>query len=128
MNRKNKGTNAERELIHLFWKNNWAAHRVAGSGSSRYPACDVIASNKIRRLAIEAKTSKDPKKYLSNDEVNQLKEFSEMFGAEPWIALRFDRKDWLFMSLEDMKKSENSYMASVELAEAKGLLFEELIR
>jgi holliday junction resolvase Hjr len=128
MNRKSKGSNAERELIHLFWATKeWAAIRVAGSGSMRYPCADILAANKLRRLAIEAKTSKEHKKYLSKEEINQLKEFSGLYGAEPWIAVRFDRNEWLFINIEDLKESEKSFMISLEEAQAKGLLFEELI-
>jgi len=58
MSQKSKGMNAERELIHLFWKSGWAPLRVAGSGVARTPCPDVIAGNGIRRLAIEAKSSK----------------------------------------------------------------------
>ena len=32
MSRKGKGINAERDLIHKFWGNSWAAVRVAGLG------------------------------------------------------------------------------------------------
>ena len=31
---KSKGTRAERELLHLFWENEWACMRSAGSGST----------------------------------------------------------------------------------------------
>ncbi|MBW2967284.1 Holliday junction resolvase, partial [Candidatus Woesearchaeota archaeon] len=37
MNRKAKGLSAERELIHMFWKNGWSALRVAASGAIKYP-------------------------------------------------------------------------------------------
>ena len=59
MSRKSVGINAERELIHLFWSSGWSAVRIAGSGSSHYPSPDLIASNIARKLAIEAKVTKD---------------------------------------------------------------------
>ena len=52
---KKKGINAERELIHMFWAEKWAAIRVAGSGSSKYPSPDILAGNNLRKLAIECK-------------------------------------------------------------------------
>ena len=55
---KRKGTNAERDLIKLFWSVGWAAVRVAGSGSMQFPSPDLLVGNKIRRLAIEVKTTK----------------------------------------------------------------------
>tara|TARA_Y100000310_G_scaffold344598_1_gene458228 strand:+ start:1491 stop:1880 length:390 start_codon:yes stop_codon:yes gene_type:complete len=129
MSRKSKGINAERDLIHKFWATKeWAAVRIAGSGSSRYPSADVLASNRIRKLAIECKTSKEDSKYIPHEEIEQLKEFAEIYGAEPWIAMRFNKTAWHFLALEDMKKTESSYVITKELAEQKGLLFEEIIK
>ncbi len=128
MSRKSKGINAERNLIHKFWSEGWAALRIAGSGSMKYPSADVLASNKIRELAIECKTSNDKNKYLKKEEVSQLKEFSDIFGAEPWIAVKFDRHDWLFINPEDLKDSGNNFLVSLDLAEKKGLSFGELLK
>ena len=128
MSRKSKGINAERDLIHKFWSRSWAAARIAGSGSMKYPSADVLATNKIRKLAIECKTSGDKNRYLTKQEVKQLKEFSKLFNAEPWIAVKFDRHDWLFLSLDDLKKTGNNFLVSLDIAEKKGLLFEELIK
>jgi len=128
MSKKSKGINAERELIKLFAETGkWFACRVAGSGSSRFPSPDIIAGNTLRKLAIECKTSGNKSKYLTKEEVKELKIFSELFGAEPWIAVRFDRTDWLFISIEDLKDTGNNYLVSLEMARNKGLLFEELI-
>ena len=54
--------------------------------------------------------------------------FADSFGAEPWIAVRFDKVKWFFLSIEDLKFTGKYYAASQELAKAKGLLFEELIQ
>jgi holliday junction resolvase Hjr len=127
MNHKSKGSNAERELVHFFWGiPGWSAIRVAGSGSSRFPCPDVLAGNRIRKLAIECKTVKQGNKYLSDEDIIQLKSFSGVFGAEPWIAVKF-RQEWFFLSIEDLKKTEKGYAVSKELAKSKGLIFEELV-
>ena len=127
MSHKSKGINAERELIHAFWAVKWAAIRVAGSGSSRYPSPDVLAGNASRRVAIECKASKDLVKYLTQKEVSELKTFSEIFGAEAWIGMRFNDMKWYFLALEDLRKTGKSLSISVELAKRKGLTFEELV-
>ncbi|MBI4441605.1 Holliday junction resolvase, partial [Candidatus Woesearchaeota archaeon] len=98
-NKKQKGSTAERELIHLFWKQGWAAVRVAGSGSMKYPSPDIVASNALRRLAVECKAVGDDKKYLTQDEIEQLILFSQRFGAEAWLAVRFDNEDWYFFNV-----------------------------
>lgn len=129
MSLKSKGINAERDLIHKFWqKEGWSAIRVAGSGSSKYPSPDILAGNKVRKLAIESKIISEDKKYFSNDDITQLKAFCNIFGAEPWVAIKFKGHEWLFVSLEDLEKTENGYAASASLASRRGLLFEELIR
>ena len=125
---KDKGTDAERELLHMFWSKGWACLRSAGSGSMKYPGPDLIAGNKIRRLAVECKSTKDKKKYLDKHDVEQLREFCDIFGAEPWFAVRFAKTNWLFLSLEDIEKTENGYVIDSKVAERRGLLIDELIK
>ncbi len=125
---KTKGSCAERELIHMFWKEEgWSAHRIAGSGSSKYPSPDVIAGNRRRRLAIECKVTKFDYQYLGKEEVGMLKEFSDIFGAEPWIAVKFNRIGWYFLNPDDLKETEKNLVVKVDEAKNKGLLFDELI-
>ena len=60
MGSKKKGTRAERELIHMFFKSEpWASVRVAGSGSMPFPCPDLVAGNGKRVLAIECKSLAD---------------------------------------------------------------------
>lgn len=128
MSTKSKGINAERELIHLFWSNGWTAIRTAGSGSMKYPSPDILASNIKRKLAIEAKITKDQSKYFTYDEIAQLKEFASKFGAEPWIAVRFKNQDWAFLAIEDLQQTSNNFVVSAELTKLKGLTFKELTK
>lgn len=128
MSRKSKGINAERDLIHKFWSNKWASCRIAGSGSMRYPSADILATNKIRHLAIECKTIKNHCKYMEKEEIEQLKEFAELFNAEPYIAIKFNRQEWLFITLEDLEETNKNFMINIKKAEIKGILFEELIK
>lgn len=127
MSRKSRGINAERDLIHKFWGAGWAALRAAGSGSSQFPAPDIVASNNIRKLAIECKLTTEKKKYFSKKEINELTYFSEKFGAESWVAVKFFHQPWYFLSLEDLEETTSSWAVSIELAELKGLTFEELV-
>jgi Holliday junction resolvase len=128
MSYKSKGINAERELIHLFWSNEWTAVRIAGSGSTKYPSPDVLASNQARTLAIEAKISKDSYRHFAAKEIDELKEFSQKSGAEPWIAIKFNRKGWFFLKIQDLQTTGSNYSISLKLVENKGLAFSELIK
>ncbi len=128
MSRKGKGINAERELVHKFWSVDWACLRIAGSGSSKYPSPDILVGNNVRRLAVECKTTKENKKYFGKEEICALKKFADIFGAEPWIAVKFKGKDWFFVSLEDVEEKGKTFLIDEKIAERKGLLFEELIK
>ena len=127
MSKKSKGINAERELITLLWGHGISACRVAGSGSSHFPSPDIIAGNTLRKLAIECKTSSAEIRYIQKESIDQLKVFANTFGAEPWIAMRFARNNWLFISLDDLKDTGNYFSISLENAKKKGFLIEELI-
>jgi Holliday junction resolvase len=127
MNTKAKGTKGERELVKYFNESQWSCIRTAGSGSSRYPSPDLLAANAIRRLAIECKVTKDKNKYFPEEEIAQLREFSQRFGAESWIGIKFAGEDWYFLMLEDLEKTGTAWSASLELAKRRGLSKEELI-
>jgi Holliday junction resolvase len=127
MNKKAKGSNAERDLIHKFNENGWVAIRSAGSGSQQYPSPDILAGNNLRRVAIECKATADTKKYLTKKEVDELVFFANKFGAEAWIAVKFDRMDWFFINIEDLDQSDKSYSIDIPMAKRKGLSFEQLI-
>lgn len=128
MNRKAKGTNAERELVKIFNESGWGCIRIAGSGSSRYPAPDILAGNALRRLAIECKATKDLKKYLDQEEIEQLRTFSQKFGAESWVAIRFPAEPWYFLTLEDLEKTGAMWSVSLELAQRRGLKVEDILQ
>ena len=128
MSVKSKGINAERDLIHKFWSENIAAIRVAGSGSSKYPSPDILAGTRERKFAIEAKTTKEDKKYLTKEEVNDLKKFSDLFGAEPWIAIKFKSTEWLFLPLTEIAETKKCFLIEKKTTKKKGILFEELIK
>lgn len=127
MNLKKKGIDAERDLIKKFWGSGWAAIRSAGSGSMHYPSPDLLVGKNGRRLAIECKITSSTKKYLPISEINLLDYFSKTFGAESWIAVKFPKIPWSFFTLEDLNQTGKNYVASIELAETKGLSFKELI-
>ena len=128
MSRKSKGINAERDLIHLFWEQNWAASRVAGSGSIKYPSPDVIAGNNVRKVAIECKVTKGRVQYFTKKEIEELQEFCKLFGAEAWVGVKFNSKGWWFMNLEDLDETDKFYVATFDVASRRGLEFLDLVK
>lgn len=127
MSTKSKGSNAEREVLHKFWKEGWACIRTAGSGSISHPMPDLLAGNGIRRVAIECKCISDDTKYFPKKEIQELGAFSRFFGAEAWVGIKFGGKGWFFLNLEDLRETEKGYVADTALCEMKGLSFEDLI-
>lgn len=127
MSKKSKGICAERELIHKFWGNGWSAVRVAGSGSIKYPTPDIVAGNNIRKIVIECKSSKSKYQRLSGKEILELQEFSKIFGAEPWIGVKFSRNQWYFLTVEDLKDTGENYSITMDIAKRRGFSFEEMV-
>ncbi|TAL57692.1 MAG: hypothetical protein EPN86_01565, partial [Nanoarchaeota archaeon] len=124
MGAKQKGTNAERELIHMLWKTGWGGIRVAGSGSIKYPAPDVIAGNGLRRIVVECKSIGGSFVYLTKKEVSELIEFSKAINAEPWIGVRFKQAKWLFIGPEELEETSLHFVVRLKTAELRGLSFE----
>ena len=127
-NKKAKGTAAENELIHQFWKNNWAAIRVAGSGSTKYPSPDLLASCGFRKLVLEIKVVNSIKKYFLEQEIKDLEFFGERFGAESWVGIKFEANQWFFLPTSelDLTKSGNFSISLIDI-KRKGFNFEEMI-
>ncbi|MCB9358516.1 Holliday junction resolvase [Candidatus Woesearchaeota archaeon] len=128
MNTKQKGTTAERDLIHMLQDANWAAFRAAGSGSSRYPCPDIIAGNSMRKVAIEVKATKEKRKYFPKQEIEDLKTFAFQFGSEAWVGIKFQGKGWFFFSLEDLKETKGGFSIGLDDAQLKGFTFDELVK
>lgn len=128
-NRKATGTKAENELIHRFWDNEgWVCVRVAGSGSTQYPAPDLLASRGDKKIVMEVKVVGGVKKYFTGQEIRDLNFFSEKFGAEPWVGVQFEKKQWYFIMTSELSvtKSDNYSISLIDM-KRKGFLFEEMI-
>lgn len=128
MKAKTKGSNAEREIIHAFWEAGWAALRVAGSGSVKYPVPDIIAGNGIRKIAIECKACKSTSKYFEKKEIEELKWFSQIFGAEAFVSIKFNNKGTYFLKIEDLIEKNKSYLADLDIVSKKGKKFIEFVK
>jgi|TARA_Y100000310_G_scaffold339100_1_gene430722 Holliday junction resolvase len=125
---KRKGTLYERELFHLFWKNNWAAVRSAGSGSTPLPAPDILAGNRDKLLAIECKAIKNKSHHFNKKEIDELKLFSNIFGATAIIGMRFNGKGWYFLDVNSLIPNKNgNFTISLNLSEKTGIRFDKLI-
>jgi len=126
---KTKGSNIERELYKKITDSGYRAVRVAGSGMMENADCDLIAGKKgLQKFAIEVKSSKKPVKYISKDQIQRFKDFCEIFGLKPIIALRFSREKWIFISLKNLKECGKNWVITLENAKKKGKEFMKIFR
>jgi|SRR3989344_6709542 len=125
---KKKGSRLERELLEMFFSTGrFAAGRIAGSGSTSFPAPDLVVGGMGRVLAIECKSG-NGRRDINAEQIGELKIFSKVFGAEPWLGVRFDNMPWYFLKLEDVgKTSGKNYFVDKKTALGKGIGFDELI-
>jgi Holliday junction resolvase len=121
MGNKKKGIKAERELFHILWDKEFAVVRVAGSGCMPEPSCDLLAGNGERAFAIEVKTSREKRKYITKEQVSEFIKFSKKFGLQPLIALKFMRTEWLFVYPEHLEDTGKNFAISIEKAKELNL-------
>ena len=127
MGNKEKGANAERELLKMFDVNTWKAVRVAGSGLADESPCDLIAGKSRKKYCIECKTSKDKKRYLDKRQIEDFLIFSEIFGMKPLIAVRFNHEGWFFIKPQKLERTKSKGLAiSLETARKKGKRFGQI--
>ena len=124
MSNKAKGSKAERELVKLFTSHGWRAARVAGSGVNEDSPCDLIAGKSGRRgCAVEAKSSKKNRIYISKRQIEDFIVFSEMFHLISVLAIRFNREGWLFLNPEHLENSGSNWVVSLANAKTNGKRF-----
>ncbi|MGB9707823.1 MAG: Holliday junction resolvase Hjc [Candidatus Pacearchaeota archaeon] len=127
MSQKKRGSDAERELLHLLSSKGFAVARVAGSGMIEETNCDLFAGNGKKKYAIEVKLSSNHKKYLSKEQISGLIEFAEKFGLSPIIAIKFLHKGWWFIEPDKLEKTRKALAISLEEVQKKGKCFDEFV-
>jgi Holliday junction resolvase len=113
----------------MLFDNKWVCLRVAGSGSSTELATDLLAGKGGRVLAIECKSGAKGKRYLKPEQIEELKEFSKKFGAEAWLAVRYDYVGWYFIQPKHLIFTKNGIpVIDSNIVEKKGISFKDLIK
>ena len=103
-----KGTAEERDLVHKLWDRDFAAMRApASGGATKNPLPDVVAGNGKIYLAIEFKTTTKDKIYIDFEQIDALVEFSEKFGATPYIGIKFKYTKWYFIAPDKAERTKN---------------------
>lgn len=125
-----KGDRREREIVNQLDSDGFAVMRAPSSGSATDRELpDVLAGDGERFLAIEAKSSSGDPIYIDGGEVEDLEFFAQKFGAEPRIAVRFDRDDWYFLRVEDMHETDGgNYRVKQREAWNNGRSYEQVVK
>ncbi len=122
-----RGIDAERSLVNILWKNGFAVMRAPSSGSAtKRPLPDIIAGSKKRGLqfVIEVKTTRLETLYVNYDSIHQLLEFSQTFGCEPYLAIRFRglSRNWIFIRPSQLQITKGkNYKITLMEAMATGI-------
>lgn len=110
MSNYSKGAKGENELGDLFSERGYVWTRTAGSGTGNRELPDQTFGKNGHLIVTETKRfGSDNYDYLSKEEVEDLIYFAENFGAEYYVAVRFDYGSWQFLKKEQMKETEKSY-------------------
>lgn len=105
-----KGSKGENELGSIFADHGYVWIRTAGSGTANRELPDITVGKDGHFIVIEVKRwGYQDYGYLEKREVEDLIYFAENFGAEYYIAARFNRKDWQFVKKEEMHETEKSF-------------------
>lgn len=126
MSRYNKGANAERELIRLFWSKGFAVARTAGSGKNRLPMPDLIVLGKGRQIVIEAKAWRNNYLNIRDEQMDELLKWEEVGGAEIFIAWKYPNKGWFFIEPKHFSKKKH-YSISFTKTQKVGVPIDVLI-
>ena len=112
-----KGSAEERDLVHKLWDRHFAAMRApASGGATKKPLPDVIAGN-----------GKMDKIYIDAPQIDALVEFSNIFGATPYLGAKFKHTKWLFLSPEMIQRTKNgNYKVEKDYSLEKALEIDEI--
>ena len=122
--RKRLGSDAERELCHLFINNNFRVIRSAGSGTLTNAECDLVVAGKKKAFCIESKSTRKGGVYIPKDRMIKFLKFAEDTNFTPLIALRFIRESWIFVKPKQFNSEGNTYGITLNKAKTEGLCFE----
>ena len=129
-----RGAQEERELAKMLMEDGFATMRAPASGSkATYPLPDLVAGNSSTDLhyAFQVKTTKRSGIYIPKESIDQLVVFSQRFGCQPIVALKFKRtrRPWVFLRPNQLKSTPSrNYKITLREALQRGVDLKTLTR
>jgi Holliday junction resolvase len=129
MSKYEKGARRERELLSEISEYGYVGLRAPSSGSTTDRELpDVLAGKEGTSIAIEVKTSSKDVIYVDKTEIEDLQMFSEAFGAEYYLGVKFDYVDWMFFKKDELKQTEKSYKIEKNLSNEQVRTIEDVCK
>lgn len=128
MKNKQKGSNAERELLLLLFDRGFVVSRVAGSGSSKLPTPDILAFKDKRAIAIECKAKKGEYLNIREEQIEELKIWEKMSGFFAYVSWRLGKDEWYFIDISSLNKTKKAYSIKKKEILEKGLNLEDFLK
>ncbi|MEM4598463.1 MAG: Holliday junction resolvase Hjc [Candidatus Diapherotrites archaeon] len=126
MARYNKGANAERELLGMFYNAGFAVVRVAGSGASKFPEPDCLVFRKEKKFAFECKARSGKYLNIAKEQLESLTAWADKAGLCAYVAWKIPRRGWLFIKPECFALRKKGYAIDINAALRLGKTFEDL--
>lgn len=118
-----KGYRGERELVHILSKMGYMVVRTPRSGRINLASPDIIAAKDGRLIVIECKSHARGFQ-ISQEQLQELKEWEEKALAKAYVGWKISRKGWLFLTLRDVV--ENGGNVGKRFIEEKGVMIENI--
>jgi Holliday junction resolvase len=129
MSNYTKGARGERELLEIFYEEGFVGLRAPSSGSTTERELpDLIVGCNGQAICLEVKRCSGDYFYIDSEEIEDLYTFSDAFGTDAYIAIRFDyQREWRFFKEDMMHKTDGDrYRVKKENID-KGLKLSEII-
>ncbi len=117
-------------MVQKLWKAGLAAIRAPASGARAkhvfYPDVVAIYSGKV--LVFEVKYRGEPGPiYIDREKLEKLREFARRAGGEVYIAVKYGRREWMFVKPEDCRETPSGIRVDPQTLEEKGVSLSALI-
>jgi len=126
LNKYNKGSRVERDLIRKFDSAGFSVIRAAGSGVSTLSP-DILVFRKGYQYAFEVKAWESNNLTIKKSQFEGLMKWQENAGITAYVVWKRNNEQFLFIPLVVFKKTSHAYTIGWTRAKLIGRTFDEMI-